>query len=109
MSDEKIFFQDFLFKDMPIDEQDYQTVELQHLPNGTDISDYIIVSLDTMLKMNKITEWETLFKQIKYRDVCIKDDVVINNPEIERYKLFYLGAYYYNLSKHSRKINYVAN
>lgn len=102
MSEEKIFFQDFLFKDMPVDEQDYPTIELKYLPESTDISNYTIVSLDTMLKMNKPTEWEILFKQTENKDVCIKDDVLINNSEMEPYKLFYLKAYYFNILKYSR-------
>ena len=42
MSEEKIFFQDFLFKDMPVDEQDNPIVEMQYLPEGADISNYMI-------------------------------------------------------------------
>ncbi len=104
MSEEKIFFQDFLFKNMPVDEQDYPTIELQCLPEGTDISNYMVVSFDAMLKMNKPVEWEMLFKQTENKDVCIKDDVVINNSEMEPYKLFYLKTYYYNILKHSRNL-----
>ena len=104
MSDEKIFFQDFLFKDMPVDEQDNPTVEMQYLPEGADISNYMIVSLDTMLKMNKSTEWELLFRKTENMEVCIKDDVVLINSEMESYKRFYLKAYYYNVKKHSRSV-----
>ena len=104
MNDKKVFFQDFLFKEMPVDEQDYPTTELQYLPGDADISNYSVVSFDTMLKMNKPTEWETLFKQIENKDVCIKDDVVINNSEMESYKLFYLKTYYFNILKHSRNV-----
>ena len=104
MSDEKIFFQDFLFEDLPVDEQDNPTMELQYLSDGTDISNYMVVSFDTMLKMNKPVEWELLFKQTDNKDVCIKDDVVINNSEMEPYKLFYLKTYYFNILKHSRNV-----
>ncbi|GAB6160513.1 hypothetical protein [Howardella ureilytica] len=104
MSEEKIFFQDFLFKNMPVDGQDYPTTELQYLPEGADISNYMVVSFDTMLKMNKPVEWEMLFKQTENKDVCIRDDVVINNSEMEPYKLFYLKTYYYNILKHSRNL-----
>ena len=104
MSGEKIFFQDFLFEDLPVDEQDNPTTELQCLPEGADISNYMVVSFDTMLKMNKPVEWEMLFKQTENKDVCIKDDVVINNYEMEPYKLFYLRAYYFNILKHSRNL-----
>jgi len=104
MSEEKIFFQDFLFKDMPVDEQDYPITELQYLPEGADISNYMVVSFDTMLTMNKLAEWEMLFKQIENKVVCIKDDVVINNSEVEPYKLFYLKTYYFNILKHSQSV-----
>ena len=104
MSDEKIFFQDFLFEDLPVDEQDNPTMELQYLSDGTDISNYMVVSFDTMLKMNKPEEWELLFKQTDNKDVCIKDDVVINNSEMEPYKLFYLKTYYFNILKHSHSV-----
>lgn len=104
MSDEKIFFQDFLFKDMPVDEQDYPIIELQHIPECVDIANCTIISFDTMLKLNKRTEWELLFNQIENKDVCIKDDVVLNNSEMESYKCFYLKAYYYNIKKHSRNV-----
>ena len=104
MSEEKIFFQDFLFKDMPVDEQDYPITELQYLPEGADISNYMVVSFDTMLKMNKLVEWEMLFKQTENKDVCIKDDVVMNNSKMEPYKLFYLKTYYFSILKHSRNV-----
>jgi len=104
MDDQKVFYQDFLFEDMPVDEQDYPTTELQRLPEGTDISNYMVVSFDTMLKMNKPVEWEMLFKQTESKDVCIKDDVVINNSEMEPYKLFFLKTYYFNILKHSRNV-----
>ena len=104
MNDKKVFFQDFLFEDMPVDEQDYPTTELQHLPEGADISNYTVVSFDTMLKMNKPVEWEMLFKQTENKEVCIKDDVVLINSEMESYKRFYIKAYYYNVKKHSRSV-----
>ncbi len=104
MSEPKVFFQDFLFEDMPVDEQEYPSIELQRFPERADIRDYKIVSFDTMLRMNKRSEWDTLFKQTENKDVCIKDDVLMDNSEMEQYKKFYLGTYYYNLSKHSRRV-----
>ncbi len=104
MNDKKVFYQDFLFEDMPVDEQDYPTTELQHIPEGADISNYTVVSFDTMLKMNKPMEWEVLFERIENKDVCIRDDVVMNNYEMEPYKLFYLKTYYFNILKYSRNV-----
>ena len=47
--------------------------------------------------MNKSTEWELLFRKTENMEVCIKDDVVLNNSEMESYKRFYRKAYYYNV------------
>ncbi len=103
MSD-RFFFQDFLFEDMPVDEQDNPQVEIRILPTGSDMSLYKTVSFDTMLRMNKRKEWEDLYEQTKGCDVCIKDDVLIENTEMEPYKYFYLKAYYFCLLKHSKNL-----
>ena len=104
MNAPRIFFQDFLFEGMPVDEQEYPSIKLQRFPEDADISNYKIISFDTMLKMNKRSEWDSLFKQTENKDVCIKDDVLLYNSEMEQYKKFYLGAYCYNLLKHSRSV-----
>lgn len=104
MSNSRVFFQDFLFEGMPVNEQDYPDIKIHHLPEGTDISVYKTISFDAMLRMNKLSEWESLFAEIENREVCIKDDVLIDNSEMEMYKFFYLGTYYYNISKHSRHV-----
>lgn len=59
---------------------------LQYLPEEADISDYKIVSFDTMLRMNKRSEWNNLFKQVVDKNVCIKDDVLMENDEMKSYK-----------------------
>ena len=104
MSAPKVFFQDFLFENMPVDEQDYPSIGLQYLPEGTNISDYKIVSFDAMLRMNKRSEWNDLFKRVEDKDICIIDDVPMENDEMGSYKDFYLKAYYYNLSKYSNNL-----
>ncbi|MCR5662743.1 MAG: hypothetical protein K6G50_11555 [bacterium] len=100
MSVNRYFFQDFLFEDMPVDEQDCPLVEIDFLPSDASKSNFLIISLDAMLRMNKLWEWEELFQQIKGRDVCINDDLPVENPEMELYKKFYLLTYYYNLKKY---------
>ena len=85
-------------------EGDNPTIELQHLPKGEDIGNYMVVSFYKMLKMNKLTEWESLFKQTENKDECIKDDMVMNNSEMEPYKLFYLKTYYFNILKYSQRV-----
>ncbi len=65
---------------------------------------YKTVSFDTMIRKNKRKEWEDLYEQTKGCDVCIKDDVIIENTEMEPYKCFYLKAYYFCLLKHSKNL-----
>ncbi len=103
----RVFFQDYLFEGMPVDEQDFPKIELQMLPAGSDLSTYKVVSFDTMLRMNKREEWDELFKQVEDKDVCIKDDILMENDEMKLYKDFYMMAYYFNLSKYSNNI-YIA-
>ncbi len=103
----KIFFQDFLFEGMPVDEQEFPVVDLRMLPSGIDMTGYIVISFDTMLRMNKHEEWNDLYKRVQDMDVCIKDDVLMENDEMKSYKDFYLKAYYFTLSKYSNNL-YIA-
>lgn len=103
----KVFFQDHLFKDLPVDKYDNPIVTMIAVP--TDIkSDCIRVSLDTLFRLNTEKEWEKLRSKISNKVVCIIDDVPLDNEEMKPYKDFYLKAYYFNLSKYCR-ICYVDN
>ncbi len=104
MKKKRIFFQDFLFEDLPIDEQDYPTVDFKELPENEDASDYVVVSFDRLLRMDDEKEWEELFGQAKDKSVCIKDDVPMNNSETEYYKTFYLRVYCHVLSRYCRNV-----
>ena len=104
MSERKIFFQDFLFEGMPVDKQDYPVVNIQFSPPDLNFDSYLTISFDTLLRMNKREEWELLFEKTKNNNVCILDDVPLANTEIEKYKMFYLSAYYYCLSKKSKSV-----
>ena len=104
MKKTRFFFQDFLFEGLPIDEQEYPIVDVKELPQGEDLSRYVVVSLDRLLQMNKKNEWETLFEQVRNKDVCVKDDVPINNSEMDYYKTFYLRTYYYVLSQRCKSV-----
>jgi hypothetical protein len=102
MAEERYFFQDFLLEDMPVDEQDYPDVIIQTYNDYNSIESIsdMIISFDKLLRMNKKTEWNTLFSTIKGKKVLINDDVPISNSEVKPIKEFYLGVYFYNLSKH---------
>lgn len=104
MNSPRYFFQDFLFEDMPVDEQECPIVTIAELPTVERVGDYFTVSLDAMLRMNKKEEWDELFSAVDSKDVCIRDDVHIENEELEGYKQFYLKSYYYNIAKHCRRL-----
>ena len=94
MADKKVFFQDFLLNDMPVDEHDYPDVTIQTCTDySTESNSDTIISFDKMLRMNKQTEWDTLFSTIKGKKIFIKDDVPISNLEVKPFKDFYLGVY----------------
>ena len=52
--------------------------------------------------MNKKTEWDELFSAVDGKDVCVRDDVRIENEEMECYKQFYLKSYCYNIAKYCK-------
>lgn len=95
----KIFFQDHLFEDLPVDKYDNPIVTINEVPAGLK-SKCVLVSLDTLFRLNTKREWERLISNISNKRVCIVDDVSIENEEVIPYKDFYLKAYYFNLSKH---------
>lgn len=99
MSKEKCFYQDFLFEDLPVDEQDNPIVDISVSTDNNDAG-CVVISFDKMLRMNKKEEWERLFGSITEKPVYIKDDVSLKNEEMAEYKHFYLQTYFYNLSKY---------
>jgi predicted P-loop ATPase/GTPase len=98
MCGDRLFFQDFLFEDMPVDKHDNPVVEVTVSPDNNAIG-YMVVSFDKMLRMNKKEEWEKLFDKIDQKRVYIRDDVKLQNSEMAEYKVFYLKTYFFNLSK----------
>lgn len=97
----KVFFQDYLFKDLPVDKNDNPIVTIKVVPANMK-HDCVSISLDTLFRINTYKEWEKLISNISNKNVCIDDDVPIENDEVKQYKLFYLKTYYYNLSKYCR-------
>ena len=104
MSSEKCFFQDFLFKNMPVDEQDNPIVEIKDLPSDSNHYKFEILSFDTLLRMDKPKEWELLFERVANKDAFILDDVPVSNSEMLPYKQFYLSVYYYRISQHCNNL-----
>ncbi len=109
MNDKKVFFQDFLLEDMPVNEQEYPDVQIKTCGEISETSSNLKISLDKLLRMNKKTEWDSLFAKVKDKNILINDDVCITNHEVDCYKEFYLGVYYYNLSKHCKECRVTRN
>lgn len=98
MSKKRIFFQDFLFENLPVDEQENPVVEINKLPSDISIANCVLLSFDKLLRMNHPHEWNELFNSVIEKVVCIQDDVTIKNEELLIYKDFYLKTYVFNLS-----------
>lgn len=96
---ERVFYQDFLFNNLPVDEEDYPKVEVLYVKEyqGKDCK----ISFEQLLKMDHKEDWDKLCHEISGKSVEIMDDVHLDNSEMEYYKKFYLATYFYSISKYS--------
>lgn len=94
---ENIFYQDFLFEDLPVDEKDDPAVKVAYTDEFQETECQI--SFDRLLRMDKQQDWERLCCEIADKTVKIIDDVQLENKELEQYKKFYLASYFYIISK----------
>lgn len=101
MSD-KLFYQDFLFRDLPVDEQENLLIDIEYYDENSE-SRTKKISFDKLIRMNRLDEWNKLYSEICGKTVVIIDDVIIINNELSGYKDFYLKTYYYNISKFCNK------
>lgn len=103
MKRDKVFFQDFLFKELPVDKQDFPITEIIDLPDSIKKSDCVVLSFERLLRMNHLYEWNRLFSSAKNKIVCINDDVILKNEELLIYKDFYLKMYIYNIMQNCKE------
>lgn len=103
MSDNKCFFQDFLFENMPVDNRDNPIVDVDYCSMINKHTYSKTVSFNKLMKMDEVEEWEKLYEDIDHSIVYIIDDVPINNNEVRVYKEFYLKTYYFNIAAHCKK------
>lgn len=94
---ENIFYQDFLFENLPVDEKDNPVVTVTYADEYQETECQI--SFDRLLRMDKQQDWEGLCCEIADKTVKIIDDVQLENQELEQYKKFYLASYFYIISK----------
>ena len=102
MSEKKVFFQDFIFENLPVDESDNPAVDVLFI-SDSEIPEAMMVSFDKLLRMNKKEEWDDLNNSVLGRIIVIFDDVSLSNEELVIYKDFYLKAYFYHLSQYASK------
>lgn len=100
----RIFFQDFLFQGIQYDEQEYPVANIKYAHSFEDIADYTVLLLSVLIKMNREIEWENLFARIEEENICIRDDIEVENEKIKSYKQMFLSVYYLNLQKHCKNI-----
>ena len=93
----RVFYQDFLFENLPVDEQDNPMVNVVYSSEKDNSTTE--VSLDVLMRMNKQAEWNDFIAKIKGRKVVIIDDVLLMNTEVEPYKKMYLATYFYFISQ----------
>ncbi len=103
MADNRYFYQDFLFAELPVDKQDNPIVEVEYINQIPSDEKYETISLDRLLRMDKLEEWDALFGRINESIVYMVDDVPLCNNEVLGYKDFYLKTYYYNVSRHCKE------
>lgn len=112
---EKIFYQDFIFKDMPTDERDYPQFELNYAAsplnclNYQDIkakkADYysgfkIKIALTELMSITKAGDWQALEDYLlNCKELYIVDDIFLKNEEAAEHKLFWLKSYCCRLSR----------
>ncbi len=97
MKPERIFYQDFLFEDLPVDEQDNPKVDV--IFSSKKDENAVNLSLDVLMRMNRREEWNDLIAKIKDKKVAIIDDIPLANKEVEPYKKMYLAAYFHYISR----------
>lgn len=109
---EKIFYQDFLFKDMEFDQNEYPNVQLEYAPLPKTYKKYqdrisyknrtscLAISFNQLLLIKKLNKWEKLKKIVKEcSSVYIIDDVPIVNEELKSFKEFYLKSYFFTFKR----------
>lgn len=108
---EKYFFQDFLFREMPI-KDDSPDVEIEY---SNDISkcvdmlgdltgnSQVAIGFSYLLEQEKETDWQKIVDTARRADtITIVDDIYLKNAELKEYKNFYLCAYYWYLSQYAK-------
>ena len=87
MNKNKVFYQDFLFDSINLDEQEYPDVELTYERiENPDIRIY----LSKLMNIFTRQDWDKMSESLRRKTVVIYDDIKIINQEVLPYKMFYL-------------------
>lgn len=102
-----VFYQDFLFESLPVDEKDNPMVDVSYITNVADITDTEIitdsykVSFNSLVEMTDEKAWLEFLESLEhYKSVVLIDDLPLQNNELLSYKEFYLKTYYFVMKKY---------
>lgn len=111
----KYFYQDFLFKDMQIDDREFPDISLKYCDDSESIPYYTMSQVDYastsaidvckfelsfLMDKTKEEEWNSIRNFASCcKSVVIVDDIPIVNKEVLKYKEFYLKTYSYVFTK----------
>lgn len=112
---QNIFYQDFLFCNIEIDDNDVPAVALKYINNVEyeidileeyNLFDYAYgkirtVSFTKLMSITSEEEWAGVIAASESCDeVIIVDDCTICNPEVDAAKEFYIKTYFYIIGQH---------
>lgn len=110
----KIFYQDFLFENILINDLDYPEAEYACIqdvagykymhPQKPLYAENVAVRFSMLVEMVKKDAWERFLCSVeKCNSVVLVDDMELENAELLAYKEFYLKTYYANLCLRNKK------
>ena len=109
-----MFYQDFLFEDLPLDSNENPMVEFQKVVNVADYehvdpqkafkNNKVAIDFSSLVEMTSEENWKELFQKLQSCiSVALIDDMQLKNAELIPYKEFYLKTYFLNLQKYCRQ------
>lgn len=108
--DERVFYQDFLFKDITVTKEGHPDVEYVYCNdvasckslrlNQEQKDKRLSILLTYLMAITKEEKWHKLEDKVSRLDeLIIIDDIALHNQELEEYKSFFIKAYLWKLEK----------
>ncbi len=108
--DKKVFYQDFLFKDITVTKDGYPDIEYAYCNdvasckslrlNREQKDKKLSILLTYLMGITKEEKWHKLEDRVSRLDeLIIIDDIDLQNQELEEYKSFFIKTYLWKLGK----------